>query len=354
MGIAEDTISPCLALKINNENLISFSTTRVHEMFPQLREKYGEEGMKRTSEDLRFHFDYLQSAVCMQDKNIFLDYVAWVKTYFNWIKLPEVWTRQTFTIMQESVSNVVKSPWSDEINGYLEYALERFDDISLNSISFISADNKLAILANQYINTLLRKERNSAGKLIDDAIEKGISVKDIYLSVFQPAQWEIGRLWQENKISVAMEHYFTAATQFIISRLYSHIFSTEKNGYNLVATSVTEELHELGVRMVSDFFEMEGWNTVYLGANTPHSSIVQMIKETDADVLAVSATISYNLTKVSDLIEFVRKEIPAGELKIIVGGRAFNSNHDLWRKVNADGYAPDAQSAIELATRLIS
>lgn len=353
MSTAENNSSPELALKLNAAKLLDFSISRVHELFPQIREKYGEEGAKRTAEDFKYHFDYLQSAVFMQDKNIFTDYVAWVKTYFNWIKLPEVWTKQTFVIMQESVKNVLESPLSEEINSYLEYALERFDTISLNSVSFISADNKLAILANQYINTLMRKDRNTAGKLIENAIENGIPVKDIYLSVFQPAQWEIGRLWQENKISVAMEHYFTASTQFIISRLYSHIFSTEKKGYNLVATSVTDELHELGVRMVSDFFEMEGWNTVYLGANTPHSSIVQMIRETSADVLAVSATISFNLEKVSDLIQFVRKQIPSEELKIIVGGRAFNSNQELWRKINADGYAPDAQAAIELATRLI-
>lgn len=122
----------------------------------------------------------------------------------------------------------------------------------------------------------------------------------------------------------------------------------------MVATSVSGELHELGIRMVSDFFELEGWSTVFLGANTPHRSIVDMIRETNAEVLAISATIPFNLPKVGELIQFVRTDFPQHDLKIIVGGKPFNTNPDIWKKLGADGFAPDAESAIKEATRLIS
>ena len=114
--------------------------------------------------------------------------------------------------------------------------------------------NDLAITADQYLEKLLQKDRYGAEALIKEILAGGVSIKDVYLKVFQPVQWEIGRLWQINKITVAMEHYCTAATQFIMSRLYEYIFSTEKNGLSFVATSVSNELHELGIRMVSDFF----------------------------------------------------------------------------------------------------
>ena len=63
---------------------------------------------------------------------------------------------------------------------------------------------------------------------------------------------------------MAQEHYCTAATQLIMSQLYPYIFTTGKNGRVLVGTCVSGDLHEIGVRMVSDFFEMEGWDTFYL------------------------------------------------------------------------------------------
>lgn len=150
--------------------------------------------------------------------------------------------------------------------------------------------NDLAITADQYLEKLLQKDRYGAEALIKEILAGGVSIKDVYLKVFQPVQWEIGRLWQINKITVAMEHYCTAATQFIMSRLYEYIFSTEKNGLSFVATSVSNELHELGIRMVSDFFEMEGWNTYYLGASTSNEGVADMISNVDADILAISTT----------------------------------------------------------------
>ncbi|HEY5309978.1 MAG TPA: cobalamin B12-binding domain-containing protein, partial [Casimicrobiaceae bacterium] len=52
---------------------------------------------------------------------------------------------------------------------------------------------------------------------------------------------------------------------------------------------VSGDLHELGARMVADFFEMEGWDSYYTGANTPTGGVVQAIVERRPDVLAISA-----------------------------------------------------------------
>lgn len=208
-------------------------------------------------------------------------------------------------------------------------------------------------LARNYLSALLDKDRQRAERLIMDAMKDGVSIREIYLTVFQPVQWEIGRLWQSNMITVAMEHYCTAATQFVMSRLYDHIFSTEKIGRNLVATSISGELHELGIRMVSDFFEMEGWNTYYLGANTPAESVVTMINETKADILAISATIYFNTPQVKELIEYVKARPHPDHMKIMVGGKAFNAYSNLWQDSNADGYATDADGAVREANRLL-
>jgi len=57
-----------------------------------------------------------------------------------------------------------------------------------------------------------------------------------------------------NEVSVAQEHYCTAATQLIMSQLYPHIFAGEKTERTLIATCVAGDLHEIGIRMVSDLF----------------------------------------------------------------------------------------------------
>ena len=167
-------------------------------------------------------------------------------------------------------------------------------------------------------------------------------------------QYEIGRLWQTNRITVAEEHYCTAATQLIMSQLYPQIFASAKNGRTLIATCVAGDMHEIGVRMVADFFEMEGWNTYYLGANAPHSSVVATVIERKADVLAISATISCHVEAIRDLIRVVRQHPSGGHVRILAGGYPFNRDPELWRYVGADGSARDAQQAITLANQLVN
>jgi methylmalonyl-CoA mutase cobalamin-binding domain/chain len=208
-------------------------------------------------------------------------------------------------------------------------------------------------LAREYLDALLRGERRMASQLVLDAVQQGTSIRDAYLHVFQQSQYEIGRLWQMNRITVAQEHYCTAATQLIMSQLYPRLFEADRIGRCLVATCVGDELHELGVRMVADFFEMEGWDTYYVGANAPAQSILQAVAEQEADLLGISATMTFHLRDVASLIAQVRKAHTGRDVTILVGGYPFNVAPDLWQELGADGHARDAEKAVGLANQLL-
>ncbi|MCK9151732.1 cobalamin B12-binding domain-containing protein [Methanobacterium alcaliphilum] len=211
----------------------------------------------------------------------------------------------------------------------------------------------LTKLAKNYLNALLNVDRHRASKMIHDAVNKGISLTDIYLHVFEASQHEIGRLWQKNRINVAQEHYCTAVTQQIMSELYPLIFNTPKNGHMIIASCAAEEMHEIGVRMVADIFELNGWDSYYLGANTPSSSILESISQLKPDLIAISCSIHYNIPSVIDLISKIKVIPERDDLIIMVGGRSFSTAPELWRKVGADTYAPNALEAVKKANQLI-
>ncbi|RMG92383.1 MAG: hypothetical protein D6706_16930 [Chloroflexi bacterium] len=177
---------------------------------------------------------------------------------------------------------------------------------------------------------------------------------EIYLHVFQPVLYEVGCLWQINQITVAREHYCTAVTQFIMSQLYPYIFNTPRIGRTMVAACMGGELHEVGIRMVADFFEMAGWDTYYLGANVPPTDIVEIIATQNASILALSTTLMPHLHHVTQTIAAIRQHPHTQHVKILVGGYPFNLSPDLWQKVGADGYAPDAKTAVSQAATLIA
>jgi methanogenic corrinoid protein MtbC1 len=178
-------------------------------------------------------------------------------------------------------------------------------------------------------------------------------VKDIYLQVFQPVQHEVGRLWQTNHLSVAQEHFCTAATQLIMSQLYPRIFGANRNGLRMVGTCIGSEMHEIGVRMVADFFEMEGWDTYYLGANTPTNSVLRMLAEKRAQLLAISATMTFHISAVEQLIKAVRGDSRLKDVRIMVGGYPFNVDPVLWKKIGADGCGADAEQSERAAKALV-
>lgn len=207
-------------------------------------------------------------------------------------------------------------------------------------------------LARQFLDALLRADRRTAAQMILDAVQNGIEVKTIYMQVFQRTQREIGRLWQTNRIGVAEEHFCTAATQMIMSQLYPYIFTGERKDHRVVVACVGGELHEIGARMVADFLEMSGWDSYFLGANTPSQSILQVARERQAHVLALSATMTFHVSKVMEMIAALRAQ--ALPIRVIVGGYPFNLSPDLWRKVGADGYAADAETAVAAAGQVLT
>jgi methanogenic corrinoid protein MtbC1 len=256
-------------------------------------------------------------------------------------------------LLRGAVQEIVGGPAAEAAARVIDHGLEALPELPATRESFLAtSEAPHAELARDYLRLLLAGDRRGASALILGAVRDGVSVRDVYLHVFQRTQYEIGRLWQLNEISVAQEHFCTAATQMIMSQLYPQIFASARVGRRLVAACVGGDLHEIGVRMVADFFEMAGWDTFYLGANTPLPGVLQAVEEHRPDAIAISATMSYHVGEVAALIRALR-ERDGRAPRILVGGYPFAVDPELWRTVGADGGASDAAAAVALAERLV-
>jgi methanogenic corrinoid protein MtbC1 len=323
---------------------------RVTELFfaarPQL-EQHWQDARLRTIENNGYHLDYLSAALSMGRPVIFSDYAVWAATH---LALRNI-SNEMLAFDLELMSHCIELELGGENRAltirYLNAAVAAIGGSAISAPSGLDGSELLDILAREYLVALLAGRRRVASRLILSAVESGTSVKDIYLMVFERVQREIGRLWHLNQIGIAQEHFCTACTQFIMSLLYPRVYSMERKGRRLVATCVGGDLHEIGLRMVADFFEMEGWDTFYLAANTPISGTLQQVAERAPDVLAISATMLYNASAVADLIAATRAA--GNPPHILVGGAPFNSVPGLWKDVGADGYARDAAEAITVA-----
>jgi len=160
-------------------------------------------------------------------------------------------------------------------------------------------------------------------------------------------------MWQKQEITVAKEHYATSVIQSIIGMLYPYLFKNEKkNGKVFIGACSGSELHEIGLRMVADFLEIEGWDTHYLGANLPIEYVIEEVRDKKPDILGISTTTIVNLPFAKELIQEIKKDPLTKNTKIMVGGRVYNNDDNLWKEVGADAFALDAEDSVKIADSL--
>ncbi len=326
---------------------------RHYSLRPDLVSRFGEAGRTKCVADAKRHLDALAQSIVVGRSELFLDYVAWAIIVLSSRGIPVQDLAENLEACRHALGEFLPRGQAAIAQQYLLDSLSSLPALPSTTPSYLGPNQPLAALARQYLEALLNADRRAASQMVLDAVDRGTPVRDVYLHVFQRSQHEIGRLWQCNQISVAQEHLCTAATQFIMSQLYPIIFATERKDRRVVAACIGGDLHEIGIRMVADFFDMDGWDSFYLGADVPTASILQTVIDRRANVLAVSATLLTHISAVTDLIVAARANPACGDLIILVGGHPFNVAPDLWHEVGADGYAADAQGTIELANQLM-
>jgi methanogenic corrinoid protein MtbC1 len=283
---------------------------------------------------------------------LFADYVAWAKAMLAGRGISARDLADHLQVLIDVLSERLPPQDAPSACFYVQNALAALPNMPDFPASCIAQDRPLTHLADSYLGALLACSRQEASRLVLDAVDHGTSIKDVYIHVFQESQKEIGRLWQTNQVTVAQEHYCTAATQLIMSQFYPKIFAGPRISRSFVGACVGGDLHEIGIRMVADFFEMEGWDTAYLGANVPGRDLIRTLQDRKPDVVGISATITANLSALAQTIAAIRVTPGCRTMKILVGGYPFLVVPDLWVEIGADGMAQDAQEAVDLAVQL--
>jgi methanogenic corrinoid protein MtbC1 len=205
----------------------------------------------------------------------------------------------------------------------------------------------------KYLLALFQGDRQRATRVILDALDEGHSVKDLCLHVLLPAQSEVGRMWHADEINVAEEHFVSATTKTLMAQLMSRAEFRPSNGKTILAAGVAGNHVDIGLQAVADFFELDGWRAIHLGADVPTCDIVQAVEYFEADLVGLSASQSTQLETVRQTINAVRSAERGDHLKIIVGGFAFAGSEHLAPQLGADGYAPDPAAAVELGRHLV-
>ena len=120
----------------------------------------------------------------------------------------------------------------------------------------------------------------------------------------------------------------------------------------IVIGTVAGDIHDIGKKIVGFLLEGGGFEVIDLGVDVPDESFVQAVEEHNPDILGMSALLTTTMPNMGKVIELLTEKRLRGKLKIIIGGASVNEQFA--QSIGADGYAPEASSALEWVRKAIA
>lgn len=128
-------------------------------------------------------------------------------------------------------------------------------------------------------------------------------------------------------------------------------FDLPTAGKVLIGT-VKGDLHDIGKNLVAIMLESSGYTVINMGVDIPPEKIVEAVKEHQPQVVGLSALLTTTMLEMKETIDYLEEEGLRDQVKVIIGGAPVTE--DFSDEISADGYAPDAGSAVELVQRLLA
>lgn len=197
-------------------------------------------------------------------------------------------------------------------------------------------------LYNKFMEYLEREDKEGAVFYAISLLEENkLDVITLYRDILTPGLNNMICNFTEKEVCIWKEHVRSSIVRTIIECSYPYVIKKrDKNGISkrderVVVICPQEEYHEIGARMVADVYTLNGFDTIFVGANTPKEDFVSVINVISPKYVVISVTNYYNIVNAEKAIKKIRETVNYG-LEIIVGGFAFISNKDIYKKIGAD------------------
>jgi len=128
--------------------------------------------------------------------------------------------------------------------------------------------------------------------------------------------------------------------------------STATMSRKVIIGTVKGDLHDIGKNLVAMMLEGGGFEVVDLGIDVPAEKFIEAIKIHQPQVVGMSALLTTTMREMKNTIQAIEWAGLKNQVKTIVGGAPLTEKFA--KEIGADGYAPDAASAVDMVKSLIA
>ena len=189
-------------------------------------------------------------------------------------------------------------------------------------------------------------------QLVNEAIAEGVPAQQILNEALIVGMSEVGRRFKANEFYVPEVLLAARAIHGAMAILKPLLVANKVQPRGgVVLGTVKGDLHDIGKNLVGMMLEGSGFQVVDAGVDVAPEKFVAAVKESKPDVIAMSALLTTTMTNMKTTIAALNEAGVRKSVRVMVGGAPLTQRYA--DEIGADGYAPDAASAAELATALI-
>jgi len=203
---------------------------------------------------------------------------------------------------------------------------------------------------NKLKDSVIRGEADEVKGMVKKAVDEGQEVKKILDEGLLPGISIVGDKYEKGEFflpemviaATAMKEGLEVLSPFLLE-------GDIKTAGTVVLGTAKGDIHDIGKSIVGTMLEGAGFMVTNIGVDVSPEKFVEAAKENDADLVGISALLTTTMTGMKDVIQAVEK---AGlKAKVMIGGASVTQ--EFADEIGADGYAPDAPSAVAKAKELV-
>ena len=200
-------------------------------------------------------------------------------------------------------------------------------------------------------DAVINGDQNTALEITKAAIEEGMAAKDVLDNGLIAGMDTVGARFKKSEIYIPEVLIAARAMKMAMEVLEPELVKAgvEPVGKLLIGT-VQGDLHDIGKNLVAMMLKGAGFQVIDLGVDVGPEKFVEQVKAANAQLIGMSALLTTTMPGMEKTIKAIKDAgVP---VKVMIGGAPVTQ--DYADKIGADGYAPDAASAVDLAKSLVA
>jgi 5-methyltetrahydrofolate--homocysteine methyltransferase len=200
---------------------------------------------------------------------------------------------------------------------------------------------------------VLKGKVGEIADLVRGALDEGVSPQEIIDQGLIGGMNEVGVRFKNDEMFIP-EVLVSAKTMHTGMEVLRPLLESTgvKSPGTVILGTVKGDLHDIGKNLVGMMFQGAGFDVIDLGVDQSAENFVAAIQKEGGQVVAMSALLTTTMTEMAGVIEALQKALLRDRVKVMVGGAPLSQ--EFADSIGADGYAPDAATAVEKLRELLS